>query len=354
MQEKKVFSRCLATLVIIFIVSFVYLIISDRHAPFTTEGRVYGHVVQIASEVTSRVTDVHIENNEQVKKGDILFTLDSQKFEIALEQAELALQSAQENERALHAQKRAAAANITRVEASLKNANSEYQRISKLAQQQAVSASTLDSIKKQFQVVSAELEIEKQNLEMLNAQLDTKQGTTTEVLIAQSRLEQAKLDLRNTVVRSPSDGTVTNLRLETGTIANANTPLLTFVAEGSFWVAADFREKSVSRVTRDFKALVTFDAYPGKVFKYKVASRDMGVSAGHQNPNGTLTQIDVNNRWVRDAQRTRINLDTNVALPDSLFIGSRASLTLYSGENKFWQFIARTRIRLISWFHFIY
>ncbi|CAM2927871.1 HlyD family secretion protein [Vibrio rarus] len=354
MRENQTFMRSITILIIIFFVSFVYLIISDRRAPFTTEGRVYGQVVQVASEVTSRVTDVRIENNEQVKKGEILFTLDSRKFEIALDQAELALQSAQEKELALRAQKRAATANIARVEASLNNTRAEYRRIAKLAKKHAVSASTLDNIKKQYQMVSAELEMETQNLQMLNAQLETKQGTITDVLVAQSRVQQAKLDLSNTVVRSPSDGIVTNLRLEVGTIANANMPLLTFIADGSFWVAADFREKSVSRVTNNFNALVTFDAYPGKIFEYNVASRDKGVSSGHQNPNGTLTQIDVNNRWVRDAQRTRINLDTDGILPESLFIGSRASLALYSGESRFWHFIAKTRIRLTSWFHFIY
>ncbi|GEA50976.1 multidrug transporter [Vibrio inusitatus NBRC 102082] len=354
MREKQMFLRCMTFFTAMFFVSFIYLIVSDRRAPFTTEGRVYGQVVQIASEVTSRVTDVLVENNEEVKTGDILFILDSRKFEIALDQAELALQSAKESELALRAKKSAAIANISRVKASLNNAKSEYQRISKLAKHQAVSVSELESKKKQYQIAIADLEIEKQNLNKLNAQLNTGQGVTTDVLVAQSRLEKAKLDISNTVVRSPSDGTVTNLRLEVGTIANANMPLLTFVTDDSLWVAADFREKSVSKVTNDYHALVTFDAFPGKVYQYHVDSRDRGVSSGHQNPNGMLTQIEVNNRWVRDAQRTRINLESNELLPDSLFIGSRASLALYSGESRFWQLIAKTRIRLISWFHFIY
>jgi multidrug resistance efflux pump len=315
---------------------------------------VYGQVVQIAPEVTSRVTDVRVTNNESVRKGDVLFVLDDRKYVIAVEQAKLALQSARDKALALKAQKQAAIANIARAKASYDNAHAEYLRVGKLAKKQAVSESMVDATTKQYHMASAALEIENQNLEMLNAQLGDHAGGTTEVRLAKSQLQQAQLDLDNTVVRSPSDGVVTNLKLEVGAIANANMPLVTFIADGSMWVAADFREKSVTRVTDQYSALVTFDAYPGKVFRYDVASRDKGVAAGHQNPNGTLTQIEVNNRWVRDAQRTRINLEHEESLPASLFVGSRATLALYSGESRFWQFIARTRIQLVSWFHFIY
>ncbi len=222
-----------------------------------------------------------------------------------------------------------------------------------LSKKQAVSQSALDEVYKQYQMASSALEIERQNLEVVRAQIGDRNGVTTEVLMAESRVAQAELDLSNATVRAPSDGVVTNLRLEVGTMANANMPLLTFIADDSMWVAADFREKSVSKVEQGYLALVTFDAYPGEVFRFPVESRDHGVAAGHQNPNGTLTQIEVNNRWVRDAQRTRINLDSD-HLPSSLFVGSRATMALYSGESRFWQAVATLRIRLVSWFHFIY
>ncbi|MGF1694501.1 HlyD family secretion protein [Vibrio lamellibrachiae] len=352
MTETTKFKQWMKALSLIFVVSFIYIIIADRHAPLTTEGRVHGHVVQVAPEVTSRVTNVKVRNNDVVEKGDILFSLDPRQFEIALEQAILSLQSAKEKSVALHAQKEAAVANITRAKASHDNAYAEYKRTQKLSKQQAISQSNLDSVTKQYQMAVAGLEIERQNLKVLEAQLGN--GVTTEVRIARNRVEKAMLDLDNTDVRSPSDGVVTNVRLEVGTMANANMPLLTFVPAGSMWVAADFREKSVTRVNDDFQAMVSFDAYPGRVFHYSVDSRDHGVSSGQQTPNGTLTEIQVNNRWVRDAQRTRINLENDESLPSSLFVGSRATMVLHSGNSFFWQTVAKVRIRMISLFHFIY
>ncbi|MCV5232757.1 biotin/lipoyl-binding protein, partial [Escherichia coli] len=78
-------------MIVLFIVLFLYIIIADRHAPLTTEGRVQGYVVQVAPEVSGKVTDVLIENNQSVQKGDVLFTIDDRKYKIALEQAELSL-----------------------------------------------------------------------------------------------------------------------------------------------------------------------------------------------------------------------------------------------------------------------
>lgn len=354
MQEKQVFVRVMRVLVVMFFVSFVYLIAADRRAPFTTEGRVYAQVVQIAPEVTGRVSKVLVENNEQVEKGDVLFELDPNKFIIALEQAELSLNAAKEQQSALYSQKQMAKANIARAEAVFNSATAEYERVVSLANNQVVSKSVLDSALEQYQVASSLVEIEKHHLDMLLARLGESSSPTTDVLLAKNRVEQAKLDLHNSKVRAPSDGVVSNLRLEAGAMASANMPLVTLIADGTMWVGADFREKSVANITEDYRALVTFDAYPGKIFDYSVQSRDFGVASGHQNPNGTLTQIDVNNRWVRDAQRTRINVASDSELPSSLFVGSRATLSLYSNDNYFWKLIARARIRLISWFHFIY
>ncbi len=69
MKENQLLMRWMKILSIVFVVSFVYLIVADRRAPFTTEGRVYGQVVQLAPEVTGRVEHVMVSNNEAVQTG---------------------------------------------------------------------------------------------------------------------------------------------------------------------------------------------------------------------------------------------------------------------------------------------
>ncbi|MFZ3508825.1 HlyD family secretion protein [Vibrio harveyi] len=348
------FKYWMRTLIVLFIVLFFYIIIADRHAPITTEGRVQGYVVQVAPEVSGKVTDVLIENNQSVHQGDVLFKIDDRKYKIALEQAKLSLQSAYEKEATLYSQREAAQANIARAEATYNNAHREYTRLQKLSKQKVISQSTLDNAYAQNQVSRAALKAEQQNLKVIEAQLGDKKGQSTAVRIAQNGIEKAQLDLANTAVMAPSDGVVTNLQLEVGTMANTNMPMLTFVPTGSMWVAADFREKSVAGVDKNYHAMVAFDANPGSVYDFDLSSRDYGVAAAQQTPNGALTKVEVNNRWVRDAQRTRVNLTSQEALPSSLFVGSRATIVLYPDNSPFWELMAQAQIHLASWFHFIY
>ncbi|TMX55996.1 HlyD family secretion protein [Vibrio rotiferianus] len=348
------FKHWMRTLIVLFIVLFFYIIIADRHAPITTEGRVQGYVVQVAPEVSGKVTNVMIDNNQAVHKGDVLFKIDDRKYKIALEQAELSLQSAYEKEATLYSQREAALANIARAQATYNNAHNEYSRLQKLSQQKVISQSNLDNAYAQNQVSRAALKAEQQNLKVIEAQLGDKKGQSTAVRIAKNGIEKAQLDLANTSVLAPSDGVVTNLQLEVGTMANTNMPLLTFVPTGSMWVAADFREKSVANVNNSYHAMVAFDANPSSVYDFDLSSRDYGVAAAQQTPNGALTKVEVNNRWVRDAQRTRVNLTSEEVLPSSLFVGSRATIVLYPDNSPFWALMAQVQIYLASWFHFIY
>lgn len=354
MTADQQFKNWMRTLIVLFIVLFLYVVIADRHAPITTEGRVQGYVVQVSPEVSGKVTNVLINNNQAVRKGDVLFKIDDRKYKIALQQAKLSLQSANEKEATLYSQREAAIANIAKAQATFDNAHREYVRLQKLSSQKVISQSALDDAYAQNQVASAALKAENQNLKVIEAQLGEKKGQSSAVRIAQNGIDKAMLDLSNTEVLAPSDGVVTNLQLEAGTMANSNMPLLTFVPTGSMWVAADFREKSVANADKTYHALVTFDANPGTVYDFDISSRDYGVAAAQQTPNGALTKVEVNNRWVRDAQRTRVNLISDEELPSALFVGSRATIALYPDNSVFWQFMAKVQIHIASWFHFIY
>lgn len=354
MNADKQFKVWMRTLIVLFIAIFAYIITADRYAPITTEGRVQGYVIQVAPEVSGKVIDVFVENNQLVAKGTPLFKIDARKYKIALEEALLALQLAQENEETLYANRAAAISNIKRAEASYDNAKREYQRLLKLSKRKVISQSQVDNAEAQFKVTSSTLDAERQKLKVIETQLGQVKGQSTPVLTAENRLRRAELDLSNTVVKALSNGVVTNLQLEEGVMANPGAPLMTFVSSGSLRLGADFREKSVANVDQQYRSLVAFDAYPGDVFEFSIASKDYGVSAGQQQPNGSLTTVETNNRWVRDAQRTRINLASSTPLPQALFIGSRATVVLYPSDSAFWSMMAQVQIRLASWFHFIY
>ncbi|CAH0535612.1 Inner membrane protein YiaV [Vibrio stylophorae] len=348
------FRHWMRLLIVLFIAVFAYVVIADRAVPMTTEGRVQGYVVQVAPQVSGPVVHVWVRNNQKVRAGDVLFEIDPQKYRLAKTRAQLQLDAALEKEQTLYAQKEVAKANIAQAQASYTNAHREYLRLQKLSHQHVISQSAFDQARAQNQVTLAALSSARQNLRSIEAQLGAGVGQSTAVQLAKNSLAQAELDLIHTQVRAPSRGVVTNLQVDVGTMAKANVAMLSFVPEHSLWVAADFREKSVAQVNGRYHAYVTFDALPGEVFSYDIASQDFGVAVAQQTANGALTKVESNNRWVRDAQRIRVNLSQKQMLPAPLFVGSRATVVLYPDNGGLWSWLARIQIGLASWFHYIY
>ncbi|USD39433.1 MULTISPECIES: HlyD family secretion protein [Ferrimonas] len=347
-----VFKRWTISLIAIFIVVALYVIVADRFAPVTTEGRIQGQVVQLATEVSATVAAVHVANNDRVEAGQLLFSLDDRRFKLALNQAELTLQQAREQQQVLKAQIQAAQAQLARSQANFAHASKEYNRTRKMGEQQLVSQSVLDKSRTEVLATEADRDMARQQLNTLKVQLVN--GSTAAVALAENALKQARLNLSYTQIRAPEAGTVSNLQLVSGSYANAHQPLLSFVPANSLWISADFREKALAAMPDDARALVAYDALPGEVFSVSVGSRDVGVAQAQQVANGTLASIQVSNRWVRDSQRVRLNLTPNRALPAQLFIGSRASIALYPQEDSLWSAVAQLQITLISLLHFIY
>lgn len=191
-------------------------------------------------------------------------------------------------------------------------------------------------------------------VEAIQSRLGTKVGDSNIVKSAQNALSTAKLNLSRTIVYAPDNGMVSNIQYDIGTEAVAGHPILSFIPSDSLWVSADFREKSVSGLMEQTKALVSFDALPGRVFDFTLGTRDAGVASAQQFANGDLSKVMTSNRWIRDAQRIRVNLSSDSALPKPLFVGSRATVTLYPEASTMWYWLAQLQIHTISLLHYIY
>lgn len=352
-NSQTTFHRWMRCLIIVFILVITYVIISDRYVPLTSESRVQGYVVQIAPQVSGTITQVAVQNNQTVTKGELLFRIDDQKYLLAVDQAQVALEQAHQQEQSLYAQTSVAKANIATSQANYNNAHSDFNRISQLAKKKLVSASMRDNAYAKNQTTQANLDAAKQQAVVIETQLGAKRGQSTVVLAAENTLAQAKLNLSYTQVIAPSNGIITNLQVDIGTMANTNQPILTFIPTNSMWVTADFREKSTAKFSKHSAAYVAYDALPGQVFPLTIKSRDFGVAAAQQIANGHLAAMTTSNRWVRDAQRVRVNFTSQQPLPPQLFVGSRATVIVYP-QQPIWQLLAKIEIHLASVLHFIY
>ncbi|OIQ88484.1 p-hydroxybenzoic acid efflux pump subunit AaeA [mine drainage metagenome] len=240
-------------------------------SPWTRDGRVRADVVNIAPDVAGLVTEVMAHDNQQVRRGDLLFRIDTEHYRHALAQAQ-----------ALVEQRRA---------------------MLEMKHGQASRRAALDD-----QVVSRENR-EDSDLIALSARAEY------EAALAQR--DQARLDVERTAVRSPVDGWVSNLLVRPGDFAQVGVPKLAVIDQHSFWVYGYFEEHKLALIRIGDPAEIRLLG-SDQTLRGHVESIARGIT-DRDNPTDVrlLANVNPSFNWVRLAQRVpvRIALD---AVPKDL------------------------------------
>ena len=283
MNLKKVFAWGL-TLAVAAVAVWLGCDAYRRHlsAPWTRDGQVQADVVLVAPRVSGPVLHVAVVDNQAVKAGDLLFTLDPSTYQAALREAEAALDVARARE----------------------------------AEQAAVTdrLNALERIERQ--AVTAE------NRQKAQAALAGARAARQQ---AEAEVEPARLRLGFTEVRASVDGYVTNVSLQPGAQAVADTPLFALIDAASFRVTGFFRETLIRRIAVGSRAEVTLMAYPDRPLSGVVESLDWGISRSNGTPGeDLLPDVQPTFDWIRLAQRVPVNIRLS-DVPDDVIL--RVGLT---------------------------
>jgi len=331
---------------------FVYRVLSDRFTPYTSQARVETYLTQIASEVPGDVLAVGVQDNGAVTKGQLLFRIDPEPYQLAVRSAEanlsVALQAADVSEaavvsaRAQMAKERvdlAASSQLDGIVTSLvdKNALAETQGIRSRAD---VAMTRADLSRAQAEVRRAE------------ASLGAPGMANPTVRQAVAALDRARLDLRNTQVIAPANGTVTNLRLATGQFVGTGQPLLSFLEGGPRWISADMRENQLGNVKPGQEVLIAFDSMPGKLYRGRVHSIGSGVSQGDEAPNGQLPNVQPAAGWIREPQSFPVRIQLLPGEDDPDFdlgrSGAQANVIIFTDKAGLLDPIGRLWMRIVT------
>ena len=234
--------------------------------PWTRDGQVRGHVIQIAPRVSGMVTHITVIDNQFVQQGKLLFGLDQEPFEIAIAQAD---------------------ANLKRAHISSKSAKIEYDRLRDIFEKDPGAVSQKDLNRREANYL--------ESLSQIDVQTETLRG--------------AKLNLSYTQVYAPVDGYVSNVDFQIGTQSVANTPILALVESASFWVFGYFRESQISKFKIGDPARVTLMAYPDQPLEGHVESLGWGIAPSDGNQGvKLLPSIKPVFQWIRLAQRVPVRI----------------------------------------------
>jgi multidrug resistance efflux pump len=336
---------------------YIYNVIADRVTPYTAQAAVDTFLVQIAPEVTGQVEQVGVGDNHAVRKGDVLFRVDPEPFEIGVRSAEANLASAIQS------------ADVAEVDIAVARASLNKQRVDLAASRELggivnglVGEGALprtNQIRANADTAKSEADLTRGQAEVVRAQrrLGATGAQNVAVRQAMAALDQARLDLRNTTVVAPEDGVVTNLRLANGQFVNRGQPLLSFINSGPRWISAQMRENQLGNVKPGNRVMVVLDHQPGKVFEGTVDSIGWGITQGDEAPTGQLPNVQAPAGWLREPQRFPVRIllkpteDGNELAAGRS--GAQANIMILTDDGSILNPIGQLWIRAVAWLSYL-
>jgi membrane fusion protein (multidrug efflux system) len=296
----------LGPLILVAVAAYFYL--SSGRYVSTDDAYIRFNKVQISSDVAGRVVAVAVNENEAVKKGQLLFALDDEPYRIALARAEALLAAARNDVEAMRAAYRQKQANLRAAQASAEYLQREYERQKRLAAQNVASESKVDETRRGALVAAEQVAAMQNELAQALATLagdpDLPVDQNPRVLQAIAARDQAALDLRHTRIFAPSDGIVANIDPRDGQYVTVGQAMCSLVVGGSLYVEANLKETELTHVDPGDEATVEVDTYPGRVWHATVTS----IGAGTGSEFSLLPPQNASGNWVKIVQRLPVRL----------------------------------------------
>ena len=274
------------TLVILVGAVFAGVLIWNQYitGPWTRDGQVQADIVNLAPQVSGRITKLYVSDNQMVRKGDPLYEIDPVDYQVNVATAQ---------------------ANVNSKLADLKLKREEATRRTTLT--------TLSTSQEEQQTYASGADV-----------------AAAAYATAVAQLSQANINLDRTHVTSPVNGYVTNLLLREGDFATTGTRNLSILDSDSFWIVGYFEETKLSGIHVGDPALAALMGYRDPI-RGRVESIARGINTPNTDPGALgLASVSPVFTWVRLAQRipVRIHID---AVPDAVHLAAGMTATVTVG-----------------------
>ncbi len=329
-NNKKRFALFLVFALMIVCVAGVFYYREYRTRYVTTDDAyVTGRIHVIASKVPGTVRTVYVEDNQFVKKDDVLVEIDDRDYDVRVREAE----SARNAEHAkleevstkvdvtkkqlleLQFSVKSARANLNLQEANLKQADLDFKRAQKLRAKEVVPEERLEKAKTNYDVTAAQVEASREHLKQVEAALETQKALiqqTQSALKSQNSVVKQREETRKaedlkksyTKIYAPADGYITKKSVENGNQIQPGQPLMAVVPLDDIWVVANYKETQIENVKPGQKAKIKVDTYPDRDFEGTVQS----IMAGTGSIFSLFPPENATGNYVKVVQRVPIKI----------------------------------------------
>lgn len=301
-------------------------------APRTDDAYAYADTISVTPEVSGRIVELAVQDNQAVKRGDLLFKIDPRPFEASLEKAQATLTSLDREieltQRSVNAQKLGAAAaraSVERARAVAEQAADTLRRMEPLLGSEYVAAEQVDQARTARRAAQAQL-----SAAVLDAQRATAGISGVDALVAKreavkAEIAIAELNLEYATVRAPFDGIVINLKTTAGQFAAAGHPVFTLANTTRWYVVANFRETELAHIKPGQAMQLYVLGQANKRFRGVVDSVGFGVFPDDGGTDAAgLPHVPRSINWVRVAQRFPVRIRVTAPDPTVFRIGASA------------------------------
>jgi membrane fusion protein (multidrug efflux system) len=285
-----------------------YIYLTSGRFVSTDNAYVQADHATIAPQISGRVVEVLVHDNQPVKAGDVLFRIDSQPLEIAMARMHAQMETVRSLLDAGRAGYRSAQADLTSAEEALRVNERQFERMKEMRAKGLVAQKDVDDAANNFANARGKRDSDIAALTKAESILGGLPKTKDEDLagfkLAQAQYEQAKLDLDHATVRAPIDGVVGKVTLQPGDFLAAGQSAMPLVATTALWVDANFKETDLTNVGVGQVATIEVVTYPGRKWKAHVAS----ISPASGSQFSLLPAQNATGNWVKIVQRIPVRL----------------------------------------------
>ncbi|HXR85032.1 MAG TPA: HlyD family secretion protein [Hanamia sp.] len=296
-KRSKVFLIVLIVMIIIGAWFGISKYTHAQHHEETDDAQIEADIIPVIPRVSGYVKDVMVKDNQKVKKGDTLFTIDDRDYKIAVMQAEAALATAKSNVAASRANTAAARsgiatskqgvqtidAQIAAAQVNLTRATQDFNRYQNLIQDHSITQQQFEQAQAAKELAEKQLDILQQQKKQASSQtgvVSSQSNATAETIaVAESvvkqrevEVEDAKLKLSYTIVTAPESGRVSRVNIQEGQLLQAGQSTFNIVHSENIWVVANFKETQYRKMAVGQKVIVHADAFPNHDFEAVLSS----------------------------------------------------------------------------------
>ncbi len=288
------------TLLVLFILweTFTYFI------AYTDDAYVRSDLVAVAPQVTGRIIAVHVVDNQPIKKGDKLATIDPLPFQLVVNQYKAQIERESALLKVAQEELDTAKAALAASTSAHTYAVQEQARYSDLAARQYAPVAELDKANNELRRTTAEMTISQVAIQKAQTDIGAHQAS---IKLAQAEMASAQWNLDRTDVISPTDGTITNLTLRVGDTGTINIPMIGIVDANAWRIMANYKQYYVRSFEVGGTAWVWLDSDPWHFYRAKITGVARGFSRDPQAPM-LLPYVAPTTDWIRLQRRIPVTI----------------------------------------------